>query len=191
MSQESKSKGVLMKLQDIQRLIDMLDKSNLEELDLETEGMKIRLLKRRALPAGNPGTPQPQVIMVSPPAASPGAPPVPVPTSLAAQLAGPVLIGTETAPEEAAGGAPARSSTAVEMKSPMVGTFYRAPAPGAEPYVKIGDRVRKGQTLCIIEAMKLMNELECEMDGTVVDVIPENAQPVEYGEVLFYIEPAG
>ena len=84
-----------------------------------------------------------------------------------------------------------RPVTAVEVKSPMVGTFYRAPAPGAEPFVKIGDRVRKGQTLCIIEAMKLMNEIECEVDGVVVDISTENAQPVEYGEVLMHIDPAG
>ncbi len=79
----------------------------------------------------------------------------------------------------------------VEAKSPMVGTFYRSPAPGAEPFVKVGDRVRKGQTLCIIEAMKLMNEIECETDGVVVDVLTENAQPVEYGEVLMHIDPTG
>jgi acetyl-CoA carboxylase biotin carboxyl carrier protein len=72
----------------------------------------------------------------------------------------------------------------------MVGTFYRAPAPGAEPFVKIGDRVRKGQVLCIIEAMKLMNEIEAENDGTIVDILADNAQPVEFGEALFYIEPA-
>jgi acetyl-CoA carboxylase biotin carboxyl carrier protein len=184
MSQEAKNKGVLMKLQDIQKLIDMLDGSNLEELDLETGGMKIRLLKRRNPPAANPGASQPQVIMVS----SPGAPAM-APMH-AAPVSGPVLIGTEVAPEEALAPIPARSKTAVEVKSPMVGTFYRSPAPGAEPFVKIGDRVKKGQTLCIIEAMKLMNEIECETDGVVVDIIPENAQPVEYGEALLHIEPA-
>jgi len=183
MSQEAKNKGVLMKLQDIQKLVDMLDRSNLEELDLETGGMKIRLLKRKNPPAVPTGHSQPQVIMVS----SPGGPAMaPMP---AAPLSGPVLAGTEAVPEEAQAPILARSKTAVEVKSPMVGTFYRAPAPGAEPFVKIGDRVKKGQTLCIIEAMKLMNELECELDGVIVDIHPENAQPVEYGEVLFYIEP--
>jgi acetyl-CoA carboxylase biotin carboxyl carrier protein len=78
----------------------------------------------------------------------------------------------------------------VEVKSPMVGTFYRAPAPGADPFVKVGDTVRKGQTLCIIEAMKLMNEIESEVDGVILDIFPENAQPVEYGERLFLVEPA-
>jgi acetyl-CoA carboxylase biotin carboxyl carrier protein len=76
------------------------------------------------------------------------------------------------------------------VASPIVGTFYRAPNPDAEPYVKVGDIVREGQTLCIIEAMKLMNEIECDVAGTIVKVLPDNAQPVEYGERLFAIRPA-
>ena len=76
------------------------------------------------------------------------------------------------------------------VTSPIVGTFYRAPNPDAEPYVKVGDVVREGQTLCIVEAMKLMNEIECDVAGTVVKVLPDNAQPVEYGERLFAVRPA-
>jgi acetyl-CoA carboxylase biotin carboxyl carrier protein len=72
----------------------------------------------------------------------------------------------------------------------MVGTFYRAPAPDAPPYAEVGDRVSKGQTVCILEAMKLMNELECEVSGTIREICVENADPVEYGQVLFRIEPA-
>jgi acetyl-CoA carboxylase biotin carboxyl carrier protein len=72
----------------------------------------------------------------------------------------------------------------------MVGTFYRAPAPDAPPYVEKGKRVSTGDTLCIIEAMKLMNELECEVDGTIVEILVENAHPVEYGQVLFRVDPA-
>ncbi len=86
--------------------------------------------------------------------------------------------------------APAGSSPAVglvDVASPMVGTFYRAPNPEAEPFVKEGDRVEVGQTLCIIEAMKLMNEIEAETAGTIVDILPENAQPIEFGEVIFRI----
>ena len=78
----------------------------------------------------------------------------------------------------------------VEVKSPMVGTFYRAPAPDAEPFVKEGDKVEVGQTLCIIEAMKLMNEIKAEVSGIVEKILVENAQPVEYGQVLFYIRKA-
>ncbi len=78
----------------------------------------------------------------------------------------------------------------VAVESPMVGTFYRAPAPGAQPYVAEGDVVKKGQVLCIVEAMKLMNEIEAEFEGRIVSIMVENAQPVEYGEPLFLIEPA-
>jgi acetyl-CoA carboxylase biotin carboxyl carrier protein len=76
------------------------------------------------------------------------------------------------------------------VSSPIVGTFYRAPNPDADPYVKVGDFVEQGQTLCIVEAMKLMNEIEADISGTVVKVFPENAQPVEYGESLFMVRPA-
>ena len=77
-----------------------------------------------------------------------------------------------------------------EVSSPIVGTFYRAPNPDAEPYVRVGDTVRRGQVLCIVEAMKLMNEIESDLDGTIVKVHPENAEPFEYGECLFSIRPA-
>lgn len=98
------------------------------------------------------------------------------------------------APRAATAGAPAPADAApatrlVEVKSPMVGTFYRAPEPGAEPYVKPGTRVSVGQTLCIIEAMKIMNELESEVSGVVREVLVEDAQPVEFGQVLFRMEP--
>jgi len=94
------------------------------------------------------------------------------------------------APAAAAVAAPAETPAArlVDVKSPMVGTFYRAPEPGAEPYVKVGSRVSAGQTLCIIEAMKIMNELEAEVSGVVREILVENAQPVEFGHVLFRVE---
>ena len=98
----------------------------------------------------------------------------------------PAAPGTPGAP--AAAPAPA-APRLIEVKSPMVGTFYRAPEPGAEPYVKAGSRISAGQTLCIIEAMKIMNELEAEVSGTVREVLIEDAQPVEFGQVLFRVEP--
>jgi len=88
----------------------------------------------------------------------------------------------------AAAAADAPTARLAEVKSPMVGTFYRAPEPGAEPYVKVGSRVSVGQTLCIIEAMKIMNELEAEVSGVVREILVENAQPVEFGHVLFRVE---
>jgi acetyl-CoA carboxylase biotin carboxyl carrier protein len=90
------------------------------------------------------------------------------------------------APAKAAGGA-----GQLEVKSPMVGTYYGAPEPGAKPYVSVGDRVLKGQTLCIIEAMKIMNEIESEFAGVVKEILAQDAQPVEYGQVLFRIDPNG
>ncbi len=78
-----------------------------------------------------------------------------------------------------------------EIKSPMVGTFYRSPEPGAEPYVKVGSRITGGQTVCIIEAMKIMNEIEAEITGVVREVSVDDAQPVEYGQVLFRVDPNG
>ncbi|HEX5726380.1 MAG TPA: acetyl-CoA carboxylase biotin carboxyl carrier protein, partial [Longimicrobiaceae bacterium] len=96
------------------------------------------------------------------------------------------------APADAAPAAPAAppASTLVEVKSPMVGTFYRSPAPEAPPYVEVGSRVVRGQTLCILEAMKLMNELPAELAGVVREVCVENGEPVEYGQVLFRVEPS-
>jgi acetyl-CoA carboxylase biotin carboxyl carrier protein len=87
------------------------------------------------------------------------------------------------------GGAAAAASHLVEIKSPMVGTFYSAPEPGAEPYVKAGSRVAGGQVVCIIEAMKIMNEIESEVAGMVREVLVENAQPVEFGQPLFRVDP--
>ena len=111
--------------------------------------------------------------------------------------AGPVHYAAQAGSHPAApagAGAPAAEAGAaatrlVEVKSPMVGTFYRAPEPGADPYVKAGTRVTSGQTLCIIEAMKIMNELESEVAGVVREVLVEDAQPVEFGQVLFRVDP--
>jgi acetyl-CoA carboxylase biotin carboxyl carrier protein len=93
----------------------------------------------------------------------------------------------------AAGEAPAAApaSHLLEIKSPMVGTFYSAPEPGAEPYVKVGSRVSSGQVVCIIEAMKIMNEIESELQGVIREVAVENTQPVEFGQVLYRVDPNG
>ena len=97
-------------------------------------------------------------------------------------------------PAASGGGGPASGAASgtrlLEVKSPMVGTFYRSPEPGAEPYAKVGSRVATGQTLCIIEAMKIMNELESEVSGVVKEILVEDAQPVEFGQVLFRVEPS-
>jgi acetyl-CoA carboxylase biotin carboxyl carrier protein len=180
MTESRTSKGSGMRLQDIQKLISMLEGSGVNDLEVEMDGMKVRLSKGPSTAAPAPQPAAPQILMMPAPSGAPAVvPSAPTPAQPAQPL--------ESAGPPAS--APPRPANVSELKSPMVGTFYRAPAPGAEPFVKIGDRVRKGQTLCIIEAMKLMNEIECEVDGTVVDILTENAQPVEFGEPLLLIEP--
>jgi acetyl-CoA carboxylase biotin carboxyl carrier protein len=100
---------------------------------------------------------------------------------------GPLAVPSAPSPAPEAGLGPA--STHLSIEAPMVGTFYRAPSPGAEPYVNEGDTIKQGQTLCIIEAMKLMNEIEAKVDGRVVKILAENGQAVEFGQPLFHIEP--
>ncbi|MDP3773345.1 MAG: acetyl-CoA carboxylase biotin carboxyl carrier protein [Gemmatimonadales bacterium] len=115
-----------------------------------------------------------------------------VPGGVAAGHSAPPVSAVPPAGGGAGAGAvvpPAPPSNLIEIKSPMVGTFYRAPEPGAEPYVKVGSRVSAGQTLCIIEAMKIMNEIESEVTGTVREIQIDEAQPVEFGQVLFRVEP--
>lgn len=152
-----------MNIQELRELIAMLNDTDIAELSVESNGVKICIKKGAAF--------------VQPPAAA--APSAPVPR---AQEAGPA-----EAPEEPPPQPEGESENLVTVNAPMVGTFYRAPAPDAEPYVKPGDVVEVGQPLCIIEAMKLMNEIESEVRGRVVKVLVENGQPVEYGQPLFLI----
>ncbi|MDT8436044.1 MAG: acetyl-CoA carboxylase biotin carboxyl carrier protein [Gemmatimonadota bacterium] len=162
----------------LQRLIEMVDASSLDSLEISRRfGTRLRLSK----------SPPVHVVSGGAPPAAPGHVPAPVaapnPGSAAAPAAGPEAEA-DAAPAEPEG------PPTVEVVSPMVGTFYRAPAPDAPSYVEVGDRVTKGQTLCILEAMKLMNELESEVAGVVREILVENAEPVEYGQALFRIEPA-
>jgi len=106
--------------------------------------------------------------------------------ALSAQTAGPAERASAAAETPAP---PAAPDTTVAITSPMVGTFYRAPAPDADPYVEVGDRVEMGQTVCIVEAMKLMNEIEADTRGRIVQILVENAQPVEFGQKLFLVQP--
>jgi acetyl-CoA carboxylase biotin carboxyl carrier protein len=141
-------------------LIKALDESSLDSIEIERGGTRIRLSK--TAPHASPTTEERTWSDTSPPAE----------TEL-----------ERMSPEEPV------SSNLVDVKSPMVGTFYRSAAPDAPAYVERGTRVKKGDTLCIIEAMKLLNELESEVDGVVVEVCIENAVPIEYGQVLFRIDP--
>ena len=109
---------------------------------------------------------------------------VPMPVSLPA----PVHAADQARPDATARSA-APAAHLKEIRSPMVGTFYKAPEPGAEPYIKVGNRVTSGQTVCIIEAMKIMNEIEAEITGVVREINVEDSQPVEFGQVLFRVDP--
>lgn len=160
----------------IKKLIKLLDGSGVTELEIEEEGIKVRLAKNKAL------EPQ-QIISYAPP------PAIALQTASQPSLGGaaaeaPTPIA-ETKPEVKP---PVITANTVEVRSPIVGTFYRAPSPNADPYVQVGQQVGKGTVLCIIEAMKLMNEIECEAEGKIVKILVENSQPVEYDQVLFLIE---
>jgi acetyl-CoA carboxylase biotin carboxyl carrier protein len=161
-------------LKELKEILQILEEKEITEFELEEEGMKLRIRKAGA-PSGNHAGPPGAVVSVMP-AVMPSM--APVPTAAAAPVAEPAA---PAAPAEAAD-----PSLAV-VKSPIVGTFYRTPDPNSPPFVDVGDRVRVGQVLCIIEAMKLMNEIEAEVAGEVVKVHRESGQPVQYGEALFSI----
>ncbi|HEX5870720.1 MAG TPA: acetyl-CoA carboxylase biotin carboxyl carrier protein [Longimicrobium sp.] len=154
----------------IRGLIEAVDDSGIDSLEIARGGTKIRINKTPP--------PAPVAAAAAAPAVAHAAAPAPAPAA-AAPSAGAV---------EAAAPAPPVSSL-VEIKSPMVGTFYRSPAPEAPPYVELGSRIARGQTLCILEAMKLMNELPAEISGVIREVCVENGEPVEFGQVLFRVDP--
>jgi acetyl-CoA carboxylase biotin carboxyl carrier protein len=156
-----------MNLSYIKKIIKLVENSAIDELELEEEGTKIKVARNR-----NSG-----VFMQN-------ANSVP----MGIQHAVPAQIPQQSVNPGSPGVAP--ESKYHEVRSPIVGTFYRAPSPDAEPYVEIGQTVQVGSVMCIVEAMKLMNEIESDCSGTVVKIIAENGKPVEYNQVLFLIEQA-
>jgi acetyl-CoA carboxylase biotin carboxyl carrier protein len=159
-----------MDFDEIKQILDMMREHDLAEFELERDNVKLRLRKSGA---GHwSAAPAPAHAAYASPL--PSASQVPA----AAADASPVLAPADEALDLAV------------VKSPIVGTFYRAPEPGAKPFAEVGDIVRKGQVLCIIEAMKLMNEINAECDGEIVKCYVENGQPVQYGERLFAIKPS-
>ena len=151
-----------MDLRKLKTLIDLVSESGVAELEITEGEDRVRIVNRN----GAAPVQVHQPVTVAQPM------PVPVPAPEVAPAPAP------TAPQQ----------TGTPLTSPMVGTFYRAPSPGADPFVKVGDTVKKGQVVCIIEAMKLLNEVEADMDGTVKEVCVENGQPVEFGQSLFIID---
>jgi len=149
-----------MDLKQIKAVLKLIQETDVEEIEVEQEGRRVRIRRRGAQGPVAASSPLPSASMPRAVAAVPSAPEIREATNL------------------------------VTVESPMVGTFYRASAPGADAYVREGDKIENGTVLCLIEAMKLMNEIESEVRGTVRSILVENAQPVEYGQPLFLIEPA-
>jgi acetyl-CoA carboxylase biotin carboxyl carrier protein len=153
----------------VKKLVKLLSESDVDEIEIEEEGKKIRVAKHP-----NHGTRMESGVSVVP---------TPVPTSPALVVSPAPAPALVAAPEPVAPAKPL-----YEVRSPIVGTFYRAPAPDAAPFVQVGADVNPGMVLCIIEAMKLMNEIESDVSGKVMKILVENGQPVEYDQVLFLID---
>jgi acetyl-CoA carboxylase biotin carboxyl carrier protein len=170
-----------MDLNQLREILDLVKAHELSEFEVEHEGLKLKIRRNAA------GVP-----VVTMPALTTPAGAVPVPAAAGAVVPGGIAAAVPTgAAGTAAANAEAAEAGDVELavvKSPIVGTFYRSPEPGAPPFVDIGSQVKKGQVLCIIEAMKLMNEIDSEYDGEIANVYVESGQPVQYGERLFTIK---
>lgn len=160
-----------MDLKDIKAIIDLMKKNSISEFELERQDFKIRLKRTNGGGAGG----------------EEGAPPAYIPqmTGMPGVIVSPQMPATLPSP----GPAPTPPSNEVEIKSPMVGTFYRAPSPEAANYVEVGTEVGPDTVVCIIEAMKVMNEIKGEVRGVITQVLVENARPVEFGQPLFKIRP--
>ena len=168
----------LIDLRYVKKLIEMIDESTVDSIEISSDkGMKIRISK----------SPQQRgTVQVAAPMPVPTLVPAAVPARATPADGLPAMNEPETPTR-----AEASKTQLLEVKSPMVGTFYQSPEPGSKQYVAVGDRVAKGQILCIIEAMKIMNEIESEYAGVLREIAVQDAQPVEYGQVLYRIDPNG
>ena len=166
----------MIDLRYVKKLIDMIDGSTVDSIEISSDkGMKIRISKT---PSQRGTVQMASPVQMSPMLSAGDA-------RLTPAQGVPAMADEEAAPK------PPAAPAGLEVKSPMVGTFYNAPEPGSAPYVVVGTRVSKGQVLCIIEAMKIMNEIESEHAGVVKEILVQDSQPVEYGQVLFRIDPNG
>ena len=163
-----------MNIQEIKKLLEMFDASESVKLKLTNDGFEISLEKTAAK--------APKV--VANPVANPAIPQPAIQSGESAPSAESAPLKSESAPTTA----PKSTANTEKITSPMVGTFYRAPSPDSAPYVNVGDKVKKGQTIAIIEAMKIMNEIEAEFDCKIVEIVPNDAQSVEFDAVLFVVE---
>ncbi len=172
-----------MTLKEIQELIKLVAKTELTEFKYKNGDVKLHIRGQSYVSGGNQGQMSQGPSIINVPAAAPAYPAAPPPAAAAASPA--------PAPAAAPAAAPAEDTTKyVEVKSPMIGTFYRSSSPDKDAYVKVGDTVAKGDTVCIVEAMKLFNEIESEVSGKIVKVLVEDAQPIEYDQPLFLVDPS-
>lgn len=160
-----------MKAKEIRDLIDFISKSGLDEVNIETQEFKISV--KKSAPIINTITEAPIAVAPAPQGAE-----VPV---VSVQPTASSISEDQSSEED---------SNYIEIKSPMIGTFYNTPSPDAEPFVNVGDLVKVGQTVCIVEAMKLFNEIESEYSGKIIKILVENASPVEYDQPLFLVDPS-
>lgn len=159
-----------MDLNYVKKLVKLVAESGVDEIEIEEEGKKIRIAKNQMQTVAAPLPARPPAVDITVPTASPAI----------------------AAPASQPGSPQASESTKKfhEVKSPIVGTFYRSPAPDASPFVQVGSTIEAGSVLCIVEAMKLMNEIESDVAGKIVRILAENGQPIEYDQPLFLVEPA-
>jgi acetyl-CoA carboxylase biotin carboxyl carrier protein len=169
----------VLKIHEIREIIKLIDQSSIKEFELEIDGAKVTLKKT--------GGVAPETVVVAPPTVQAAAPAA-VPAAVPATEAPSAPVQTEAAPKAPA--APvADDANLHKIVSPMVGTFYRSPEPGKPPYVQPGDKVTPNKVVCIVEAMKLFNEIEAEVTGEIVKVLVEDGELVEYGQPLFLVKP--
>jgi len=193
-SSANSEKIEIWSLNEIKNLIGIINRNRIYEFELEQGNMKIHIVTRhskgdRDKEESKPvGTMVPMIQAPVIPGVSPGL--SPVPTTPFPGAAPERTAPTDAEPEKPPVEEKKEEENLEEIKSPMVGTFYRAPSPESPPYVQLGDKVNADSVLCIVEAMKLMNEIKAEMNGTVMDILVENGQPVEYGQPMFKIRPA-
>ncbi len=165
-----------MDLQYLKKLLKIFDDSSAEDLEIEEEGIKLKISKNQSNDNASSNAPIFNLSGTMPTANQPQAVAQPIPNAPAA---------TQTETQETK-----TNSNLHEIKAPMVGTYYAAPSPDSDDFVTVGQKVKKGQTLCIVEAMKLMNDIESDIDGTVEEILLSNSEAVEYNQVLFHIKPS-
>jgi acetyl-CoA carboxylase biotin carboxyl carrier protein len=175
-----------MQVDEIRRLVKLVEESEIDELEVRRWWQVVRIIKRGRNHRGE-SVPAPQVVVTAPPAAAMPAPAVAMPAAVV--VPAPAPAASAEPPAHVKAGASEAEEGLVAIRSPMVGTFYRAPNPTAPSYIDVGSKVGIDTVVCIVEAMKLMNEIESEVAGTVEKILVENGKPVEFNQPLFLIRP--